>query len=700
MLRLTNSPALEEQADELARDLNTGTRLHIRCRHEAGRARLLQAIARRLDDGVVLVVPRAADQCERVMLDLAARLDVSPAVDEALRGPEPISAGLDCLQNALGERRLVVEGWERLGRFGDDQLGLAFANWTEPVREWLCERARAFVSVGGKPVQGASPRTVTWADPPTRLSNAQDYTHGELWSWSEDVGSFDLALAILVLEGDPGRWQIDRILRGDLREQLVALLPSEVRRLLQFAAIHARPLNLEVIEGLGLIGAVEVGDRLGLWHRFDQTILVDTQWVEWWQRLPDDRIRALHLELANVFARIVGPGEASGQRQGLAVLEAHRHFVHAQEFGRARTFARYGVGTLIEEARLLSLSREYERAAEIYDFIVDAGRRDAIPIETRVQAYAQHYLHFNRARPDITLEPLGETISGYERSVELWPENALFWSRLVRAYFYAGQWGRALAALAEARRRVPEHPEKNFTLIARTVEGLIRRDRLLEAMMVWDDYSPTNLRDQSVGQQLKAAVGKGWKTKELRIPSSAVRPATIVFNRELYFMVESTKGGHWIAICSELEVQERGETPIAALRNLVERLRAEVKRLVKAFTHELDVDDRRRKQRLLAAIDIVTSQLIVAERETTWVYGKLHRDPDGALWLVAADDAHYAVPTNLAQGAHIDDYMRLARVATGPGGVPQGPVETLEEPFRRTADELWNAWKERMHGDK
>ena len=136
-----------------------------------------------------------------------------------------------------------------------------------------------------------------------------------------------------------------------------------------------------------------------------------------------------------------------------------------------------------------------------------------------MRGYARHYFHYNRAQ--CKAESIQETQRGYEEALLLWPENALFWSRLIRNKFLANDEEGAMGALAKAWDLVPEHPERSSTLVVRTVDRLLGRGLCVATpLRVWDDHASESGFDAAVesGAPLGA---RTWRLDEAPLGAGA-----------------------------------------------------------------------------------------------------------------------------------------------------------------------------------
>ncbi len=529
--------------------------------------------------------------------------------------------------------------------------------------------------------------------PPVDLVNGTEQPH-DLWDrFAPDAREYELALALLALGATADDAAIESATDHGLRSRIVDLLPDLVRRMLVMLALHERPLPESHLERFHEAGTTAtLGTAIGLWRRMPSGLLVEQGWSRWWRtRLDEARQRAVHGEIAELFASQAYPGDPEAGRAGLALLEAHRHFLAAGEIDRARAYARYGAALLVEAARSRSIAGCHLEAAHLYEPVVSAADEGRLPVSRRLRAYARHYLHFNRAHAGA--EGLRATERGYRQALDEWPDNALFRSRLVRVLFYDSRPAEALGELSAAQTRVPEHPQKQTILVARTVRGLLRkkRDRVLDAILAWSGYEPDTEQARDVEHQFAERLRAGWMVRHLAFDAGE----PLFFTDPQQVRIERLSSG-WIAELPALRTAEKGVSPVEALRALVGRVREEASALIRAYTADLEPNKRIRKQQLLGVVDVVASRVDAPAAEALWVFGDLERR-DGRIWLHTGGvyDLWFEVPDDIARGLTVDDLPHFALVKTD-AGVPRGPVQELEPGLRRPADELWEQWRRRL----
>jgi len=694
MLRLVDAPVIEREAVAIADALQRGVRVALRC--DATSERVVAAAARALGDRVVVAqVPTALDQVPRTVLDLAraAEPDKVVAIDTALRASGGHAEAIHLLDRALRDRKVVVERVERFATDPRDEVATALTESRRHLANWVMRRADLVSSPQPLSHWGGLEREFTPDEAPVALQNGAAQPSRAQWQdYARDARAYELALQLEALgAGEDG--PVTRTYDADsLRTRLVDMLPERVADLLENLAVHGRPLSQDVVPLLPGFEpeAFERGASLGLWRTRSGAVLVDPAWTVWYGRsLPRAVAVETHRLLAETFAREVVPDDPSARSAGLLVLEAHRHLLLAGEVDRALQYARHGAELVVGYARDLSQERRFADAAALYERLLSTGA--ALP--PRLRAYARHYLHYNRAHARPELEPVLDTARGYESSLADWPENAIFWSRTARSWFLAGDATRGMATIQRAMQTVPAHRDKAARLIARTAQRLAELGHPLDAIVVLDGYTPDNIRAEDDVARLAQRLEAGWDADRLEVPGVA----PLALHRREHFRVMKQAGG-WRFFADRLGRSERRATPLDAARDFVLKLAEETRRLIRALDRELDDEERERKHLLLSMIDVVASGLDAHGAATTWVYGALERDPQGAIWLVSGGNlpARYEVPAAVASAVVMGDHAWLAEVATGPSGVPRGPVVRLEKLPRRDRDAVWQAWRERL----
>jgi len=706
MFRLAPSPVERRATADLVRWARPLERCALTYPASYGRGRWLHSVVAELlmarPSAKFVHVPQDPDRIERVILELAslAGADAQAAVAHQLRlEPETLTSTLEVLEEVAPGSEFIVDGWSALRSTEEMyEAGHALAPRIASFREWLAKHAwvvadnelDAPANFASYPVQPPNADAL-----PAELLNGGTFKRPDLWKrFAPDVTAYDAALAILALDEKPDgpveapAWK--------LRDHVVRRLPDNARDLLYLLGVHGRPLASELIASLEIdSAATDLLTRLGLCHIVPAGLLLDPGWSAWCHDDLGDRGPAVHQQLAMTFAALVCPSDPSVDRGAIAVLEAHRHYVGAQDYEMARRFARYSAASLMEEAKRRSLQGHYGEASRLYQGILDLSDKGEIPLGSRLRSYATHYFHFNRSKTNA--ESLKETERGYVESLKAWPENALFWSRLIRARFYRDASAEALSTITEAKAAVPEHYEKEVVLIARTVRGLLAKNyskegrnsrHLVDAVLVWGDYDPDTGFARGVAEKLERALAAGWETSELALPGNDA----LVFSYPQRICITGS-ADFWVAELVDLRCNRRGATARDALVNLTRGVRDNAKAFLATLTHTLDAQARLQKQILLGAIDVVASRIDAPALSEVWVLGDAVRDPDGLLWIKASGsrNASFAVAESLSTTLVVGDIPYLALVKTGPSGVPIGPVVELK-PAYGSAEQAWEAW--------
>ncbi|XYH94231.1 hypothetical protein ACMHYB_41310 [Sorangium sp. So ce1128] len=692
--------------EQIAGNVRKGHKMAVFGPDGRGKTEFLLDVTRSLgEDALLIRVPSGLDQAESVVIQAAVGLggDAPREIDAALRSSLDIEPSLDVLARHLDGRLLVVDDIDCLApQPGDFDLHGIVKERASAVEAWLGEHAYLCSSA----VYPGRIDFDAWdleplPAPPLHLVNGVPRDVTPLWDRvGRDPTLFRLALTLTQVEGRSPEKSAGRA--EPLFEAVWAAMPAAHRKVLALLAVHGRPLPDEIlravpsapseptiadIRSLAMLGS----DARSLW--LDGPLLLLCRAM-----LSDDQKISAHLSLAAAFAGESRGDEPNAWSKADALLEAHRHYAAGREPERAIRFARYGVALLLDLGREESLRCAYSAAATIYAEIL---KLPSPPVGERARAYAEHYLHYNRykAKPPL-IEPLSETEAGYRRSVEGWPENALFWSRLALTQFLEGDRGRALNTLKEARERVPEHVARSHTgkewyLRCRTVQHLLRFEppQVVDALLVWNNHTATDLREQEVEREMSAALSPGFRTARLEAPGVA----TVYLHREI--TVEIVRRGQAFA-CTlvELHVSARAADRLAAFTAAIAKLREETDRYRRALTHTLEPAARVQKRHLLGHVDIVASRLLGEVSESTWVLGKVIPGEGNSMRFreVGSGAGIFVLDPSVTPPLLPDDHPRLARVRTGKAGEPVGPVLEFGEPLGRDPDRIWAEWKRRL----
>lgn len=483
---------------------------------ESGHAatRVLGEIAEELGDAAILVrVPRDLDKSAYVPLVIARQCggDLTLRVAESLT-TDP-AAALDKLSHAVSGKHLLVDGFDELYRPALDwDLRGAIEPLVRPIREWLARHTA--VSTRSSAIRAnALPLVRDQPRPDSRW--ASDL----LWRRVEhDADRYVLAVArhlLLGLSDDPALgWDIESLL-SDLWQGM----PSDLRDLVGLLAVHHRPAFRDDIERLGLASRSVVESAIDGYlveHQRDQ-IWLPAPWYSMYVNLaPLERRQERHRRWADAFASRARQEEGSPDMP-LAVLEAHRHYALIPDLPRAREFARFGAGVLLGAAVMQSKAGRYDEAAKAYEMVLKLSDDAGAALNEKTRAYAIHYLHYNNHRKPAA-ESLEDTQRGYEEALALWPENALFWSRLIYSRFLANDEAGAMEALTSAWQKVPDHPERGAMLVVRTAERLLNQGLVMPALFVWGDHTSEAVYDVAEERRLARELAAGVTLRRLWAP--------------------------------------------------------------------------------------------------------------------------------------------------------------------------------------
>lgn len=527
-----------------------------------GRAQtqILRQAADVLGEAAILVqIERDLDVGSYVPLSIAMRCgpEVLSQTAEHLRGPTTSTDGWQgVIGQALRGKFLLVDGLEHLqASRAEWELPGLYAPSSRSLSTWLEQRAAMATLVG-------APR---YALRPVEDSR---WTADRLWELTErDPERYALAVAreIMLGPGERRGWD-EPSLMADLWDGM----PLELRELISLLATHGRPIQHTLFEELELLSveSIKRARDLALIDVHEGQISLPQPWYGVsGQGKPVKR----HRILADAFAHVARGG--AGHPNHLAVLEAHRHYAAIPDIEQALEFADFSVGPLLESAVRQSKQGYPERAVQSYEALLELDERCPGRLERRTRAYAKHYCHYNQAlmlaerSPDGTGENIEETIAGYRSALTDWPENALFWSRLVRKLFDASRESEAMEALRAAYVDVPPHPERDRSLIVNTVDRLIARNLLLPAVFVWGGHEWQSGSERAVEERLEKRLASGFQTTRLWAPGVAATQVNPPAHVTALWQLEQDG---WI--CSSGELHRNGETRTEAVSSLVRAL--------------------------------------------------------------------------------------------------------------------------------
>ena len=610
---------------------------HILCYDAPTRARIASAISEPSNGplhGTALPIwlPRSVDQVERVVLSVGHGLgpDVLAKASEHLtRGEAGLRPTLDYLHRELGAqgKSLVVVdptvGSQHEGAF-QNEIWRALSDQRTQLYAWLKEVGAWFVEP-----PSAGPRhtknVYSWAlrEAPLKLSDIAPMRADDWSRLSGDAAVLEHHLLAILLAPKTSNFEHT--------DDLLSLIGERGLRILELLAVHERPIDHTFLVRAQLASQHELdeGVILGLWLPLGSQLVANPSWAkDALSRQSIGYCHGLHRALGEAFAAQVSPADPNAKRLGLSLLEAHRHLLLAGEWSRALSYARFGTALLVERAQTLSREAQsptqFSDAARLYEQVVFLQDRYPEASPPSLRAYTIHYLHYNRAKAEI--EPMHETRNGYQIATDLWPEHALFWSRLIRLLFYEGRRKEAMEALQAAKQRVPDHLNKIPTLIERTVDRLLKQGLFIDAVEVWGDYRPPQSAFNTAQLNLERCLSGGWRSSHLAL----VDGPSITFTRPAEISVSLIQEGLWQATIEGVVFRQRGPSPITALRALILRVRARCDELLQAYTHTLDAKTRLEKQVLLGLVDVVSSGLDAPLPRSVFMLGNLRRE-DGVL---------------------------------------------------------------------
>lgn len=580
-------PGLDRQALQLVERVAHGERVTV-----AGpwRTQLMRVVAERLSGrGLLVRVPRQIDGYLYGILSLAEQCgeQASHAVLAELRKRPGVGTALNILDAALAGRKLVLADDEMPHRsvdVADRELRNVFEPTANQVNAFLethaCVRAVPVRRDGAEIALPGEPRSET------------NWDSASLWvRCGADVEVYTLAVTAALLGYPIDTW-LPVATPEDLALGLWDVLAAPQRELVGLLLTHGREIPRGVVEAAGV--RPRVVDRaidtnlIGL-HGAD--LVLDDIWHRAIS-LPSDVRASTHKRLGEVFATLATP---------VAQLEVYRHFAAVPDVERAREHAWLGVHFLLQAARRQSLSARarndrsmYEQAVSTYRVVLDLDeqmRRDGESdgISARPRAYARHYHAYNRYRAD--LDQPGTTLLSYREAVHGWPENALFWSRVITGCFVVGDYSGGWEASCEAFANVPDHPDRNACLLERTVRRLLQRNLLLAALVAWNDH-PRNAAPEAF-DDLNDRVSIGWNETLLWAPDHPL----LRFRQPIYLRIEEEPHAAETRRyrCAAGGEVGYGARRMEALAVAVDNLHRKLLRLLERPANGMEMDERDRE---------------------------------------------------------------------------------------------------------
>ena len=457
-------------------------------------------------DALYVEVPAHPDRSLFVVSSLAHQCgpDAERCLGQALDGSGALRDWLHALDPFVADRPVIVH------MLGSTRKDIASALGDATGLRWLAQRSRQRRVV-----------FTPWRGPTSRR-DAQP-ARSDLWDSADvwrrvgaDVDRYALAAAYATFVGTlPARAVASDTSR--LAAALWAELPGRQQDFLGLLLTHDRALFEEHALALGLATKddIEAAVRSHLVERRAGQLVL-ARGVRLSKGLqPNALTTQQHLRLAQAFeGALEHPGSAVDRVT--ATIEAHRHYASILRIDEAFRLARYGFGVLLEMAVEQSRAGSFLDAVKTYEGIEALADAARLPVDQkrRVRAYAVHYRHYNQYRARISA--LGETIAGYAQSIELWPENALFASRHVRALFYDRREEEALTAFARAWAHAIERVESARYLVDRSILRLLDHGEVVPALAL-ASKAPEKA-DAAVWRRLEAALATGAWTSRLWAP--------------------------------------------------------------------------------------------------------------------------------------------------------------------------------------
>lgn len=707
-----------EQRTDIVRRIQEREQVVVHGPSGQGKSSLLRAVARQLGEKALVVrLPTGPDQVERTILEIAKGAGTKwlLEVDQQLREDGHPERALATLERAVRERFvLLVDNIDHLGANVEREVLGVMEGHVEALKGWLNRhaalRTREFPPSRREDAGSFEMRLPEAPRAPWSLRERPAHDLSTLWEAScHNLRRFQLALSNTLLTGDESWLRPEQLEKEDLYSAIWSNLSTTAQSIMVFVVVHGRPMSrqeltaaLETPAEQGMTAprssprALDFAAKVLLLDCCRDQVSAPDDWGDWCSRnLPPETISETHRRLAVAFSAGIRFEDPQLGIRALDIVEAHRHFTAADDLPRACDFARYGVAPLLAQARLLSSWRKFQEATVAYRSALRIHEQHwkhvDDPVSLRSWAYAMHYLHYNSLRAK--QEKPEEAERGYEESVKAWPENGLFWSRLVLSRFQRGLHEHAMRTLDEARQAVPQHPEKELVLTLRIVERLLDRSHVDAAVAVWGDRRAAagHERALEVEERLLDALARGFQAHVLR----ARGQADLFFHRAVDVTI--TRAGREYACEVRDLATARGPSPEGALAAVMAKLRGEADELRRALTHTLAQEKINRKRLLLGRIDLVASRIVEAAGEHTWVLGWLERREEELVFVGQDDEIYRLSPLFLHLPA--DDRLRFGKARVGPAGEAVGPIEELEEPFTGDPDALWREFQLRVNAD-
>jgi len=639
-------------------------------------------------------------QTTRFFVDLARQVDGGAALLEMV-AQQRLDDATRIASELLGPRCLVVDRAERLVHDVDlswgDPLHTLGAAQNADLATWLLARSGAPTVLLSRRTlpnwQGAlvsHKRPTSWA---LKLQRAPDgYRDWQRLTQLIDQrpGGMTLARAVIPLTGPhefarlmdqaeqlrsdgDGPNQVLRILAGTLAQRA----PAPWRRVFTLvAALDGAPRS--IIESV-----LDADDHFALaWLRDIRLIEERDERLTVLPLLRDFAGDALesadHRELLgkaahDLLTRVNDP-ETLKPAEADFVFRAHTLFVRRGDFANARKTATLHATGLIDLAKRTSQNRDWQEARRLYTNIIELLEHKWGELRSthsrRSMSYAIHYRGYNDER--VSQSSSVQVLHDYERSIDLWPENALWRQRQIEAFIRRGDFRRAQASVDAAYSTVKEHPRRDTILRVRPALTATHSEAPLFGLELLAQVEVTFNQDPE-GAGLLNQINDEW---DRGVPLRAAPRAQgeLIFRNPIRVSVQH-KNHKWRAQTIDFHSKlGRGDTALAAVRDLADKLGDEARTLLSTPSHLLDDDPLARKSELITYIDPLNSDLGLEHASHRWLLGRLEHD--SFVPLQRKDFDPISLPPSV-RGDHESLGEYFAKVPVYRDGRPSGPVEEL-----------------------
>lgn len=638
------------------------------------------------------------DQVPRFFVDLARQIDGGAAM-LGLLAQQRLGEATELADQLLGARSLVVDRAERLVRHADPA-------WDEPLHAlstaqnaeltaWLQGRRdtpTVIVSRQRLPNWDARVYHQPPSNWPLKLQHASDGYRD--WQRLTDLihqrpGGMTLARAVIPLTGpgdfrrlldegakleeEGGPYQVLQLLADTLAKRA----PPRWRRVFALVgALDGAPCSvIETVLDDDDRPALASLRRIRLIEERDGrlTVLPVLRDFAGPALEPNDCAELLRKTAEYLLTRVNDPASLDPVDADF-VFRAHTLFVRGGDFINARRTATLHTAGLIELAKRTSLERDYSEARRLYGSILELLEHKGVNSTTvhrkRTVSYVVHYRGFNHERSSDLHS--AEALSDYRRSIQLWPDNALWRQHEIEAFIARGDRRSASQHLEDAYAHIGEHPRRDTILRAWPARTAMRGDDPVFALELIDGIDIPFEQDPD-GADLLAQIYREW-SRAVSLRAAPRTQGELLFRRPVRVSVQK-RGVGWRAQTLDFHSDiGRGDTALAALRNLADRLGDEAENLLSTPTHVLEDDQVARKSKLIAHIDPLNSDLGLRHAAHRWLLGRIEGDSFAPLQRTDFDPI--ALPAEV-RADHPAQGEYMAKVPVYRDGQPKGPVEQL-----------------------